>query len=868
MTRIPDFLPILLLVGALGGCSGGGGGGDAGPDAVTVSGTVTAAANLAVDTDTNDPQSPFASNDTFATAQPIGNPMLVGGYVTAVPTNRQGDRFANAADLDDVYAVDLTAGQSVVLEVSDPLVADIDLGLYNAAGELVDASLGIARFESVSATLAGRYFLRVNGFFGGSNYILSVGTGPVPAARGLRLAADFVPGEAIVQLRSDAAAPPGSGAAKALSALASQGVTIKAGVPDRPVLMALATVQAAVAPVQAPPLRGSHVSAGQAAKLDTLYRIKGLRQRAEVLSADPNHRIQAWLTPNDPYYPLQWHYPLINLPQAWDVTTGIPASGDVVVAVLDTGVLLAHQDLNGKLLRDSLGNVVGYDFIRSTVTANDGDGIDPDANDPGDQSTAGSSSWHGTHVAGTVAAASNNGVGVTGVSWGARIMPVRVLGKGGGTDYDLMQGVRYAAGLSNDSGSLPGRRADIINLSLGCLNCFSSANQALYDQVRAAGVIVVAAAGNESTASPSYPAAYAGVVSVSAVGIDRARAPYSNFGPSVDVAAPGGNTAFDLNSDGYVDGILSTLAGSALSSEYKFYQGTSMAAPHVSGVVALMKAVHPGLGPVELDGLLASGGMTTDLGAAGRDDQFGWGLVDAAKAVLEARRLASGGAALAVLAAQPTRFDFGSSATTQTLQLAKLGGGALSVTGVSDDAPWLAIVGSNLGPDQLGVYTLSVSRDGLAPGSYSATVTVSASNGSQLKLPVSMLVASQQFLRNTGNYWLLLMDQEFKLVRQIVSAGDKGSYPFQFADLPKGTYFLFAGTDSDWDDLICDDGEACGAYPTANEPVLIQADRDRTGLLFSVNLLPSPSALAGAGAQLGPLGHTGRDAGKGVPRAR
>jgi serine protease len=606
------------------------------------------------------------------------------------------------------------------------------------------------------------------------------------------------------------------------------------------------------------------MTSAQAAKLDTLYRIKALRQRADVQSADPNYIVKASKTPNDQHYPLQWHYPLINLPQAWDVTNGTSAGGEVVVAVIDTGVFFGHTDLANALLRDGGGNVVGYDFIRSTTTSNDGDGIDANADDPGDESTPASSSWHGTHVAGTVAARSDNGVGVAGVSWGARIMPVRVLGRGGATSYDVMQGVRYAAGLANDSGTLPSRRADIINLSLGCLNCFSTAEQTLFTQVRNAGVIVIAAAGNENSAQPGYPASYNGVVSVSAVDINRGRAPYSNYGANIAVAAPGGDASLDRNGDGYGDGVLSTLVGADRSSDYRFYQGTSMAAPHMCGVVALMKAVYPALSPNDLDALLASGAITTDLGSAGRDDQFGWGLIDAAKAVLEAQRLAAG-VPTAALVANPNRFDFGVSLSMATLNLTKLGDGTLSVTGVTSDATWLTVTPGSINADQLGSYVVSVNRAGLSAGSYSATLTVAASSGLPLKLPVSMQVMTAPVQVTTGHYWVLLLDRDFNVVSQQAQVGSSGRYAFQFSNLAKGTYFLYAGTDSDWDDVICDEGEVCGAYPTLGEPGAIEVNDNLGNLDFIVGFSSSPSTLSTSAVPGGAgLRHGARVPGKGI----
>ena len=297
--------------------------------------------------------------------------------------------------------------------------------------------------------------------------------------------------------------------------------------------------------------------------------------------------MRASVEPNDiPGYAIQrWHYQQIQLPGAWDITTGSTA---IRVAVVDTGVA-PHPELDSKL-------VDGRDLV-SSATNQDGDGIDADPTDPG-CTISGGSVFHGTHVAGTIGARSNDGTGVAGVSWGARIMPVRVLDGcvGTGTTFDIMQGVRYAAGLSNDSGTLPSQRAAVINLSLGGSGPCDATIADLYTQVRAQGVVVVAAAGNDAASAPQTPASCPNVISVASVGPLRTRAPYSNFGPSIDVAAPGGDMRRDIDGDGNPDGIYSTHAsggGSNTTPTFELLQGTSMAAPHVAGVIALMLTRNP-----------------------------------------------------------------------------------------------------------------------------------------------------------------------------------------------------------------------------------------------------------------------------------
>ncbi len=209
--------------------------------------------------------------------------------------------------------------------------------------------------------------------------------------------------------------------------------------------------------------------------------------------AEPNYIRRAQRSPSDELFGRQWHYSMINLPGAWDTTTG---NANVIVAVIDTGVLFNHPDLAARLTE------TGYDFVSDPDSAMDGDGIDPDPSDAAAQNP-GTGIFHGSHVAGTIAAQTNNGVGVAGVGWNTRVMPVRALGKGGnGSNYDIMEAVKYAAGLPNDSGKVPAQKADIINLSLSGTSP-SDWEQEVLDEVRAEGIIVVAAAGN-TTVQPGH----------------------------------------------------------------------------------------------------------------------------------------------------------------------------------------------------------------------------------------------------------------------------------------------------------------------------------------------------------------------------
>ena len=313
--------------------------------------------------------------------------------------------------------------------------------------------------------------------------------------------------------------------------------------------------------------------------------------------------ITAAVTPNDQYYPLQWHYPAIGLPAAWGIITG----SSTIVAVIDTGIR-SHPDLDG-----------------ITVQGRDTFSGDNDPTDPGCPSHPAEFS-HGMHVTGTIAALTNNSIGVAGVNWGGntgiKIMPIRSGGEISGTcgaflASDVVEGILYAA----DHG------AKIINMSLA----FPVAIQSLEDAVNYAyglGVTLVAASGNES-GPVLYPAKYPNVIAVAATACNNAQATYSNFGPEIDIAAPGGDIV-DCTGDGMAELILSTSWSPNTGNVYLYDAGTSMATPHVSGVLALM--IGRGItGPATLQLTLQN--TATDLGTPGWDQYFGWGLVNAAAAV-------------------------------------------------------------------------------------------------------------------------------------------------------------------------------------------------------------------------------------------
>ncbi|WP_147021119.1 S8 family serine peptidase [Meiothermus granaticius] len=407
---------------------------------------------------------------------------------------------------------------------------------------------------------------------GGTNSIS--GTVSVGAAASSLAQSEFVPGELIVKFRSGVSL-------QSVQTLSAGGIQLQ---QVRPLSLANTYLY--------------RTTPTREAVLQCLNELQG---RSDVEYAQPNFILRPQATPNDPRFPDQWNLPAINVPAAWDLTKG---SASVVVAVLDTGIVSSHEDLSSKL-------VPGYNFI------SDSNNGGPRGPNPEDTDTGGE--FHGTHVAGIIGAATNNAKGIAAVGWNTRILPVRVISANGGTTADIIDGLRWAAGLAVSGVPNNPNPAAILNLSLGgpgrCSD--SPALQSAINDALGQGAILTVAAGNSSVDATTFtPASCSGVITVGATDRNGNRASYSNTGPRIDLMAPGGDAS---------NGILSTINNNS----YGFLAGTSQAAPHVAGVIALMKAIKPSLGAGEALSILKS--TAKAIGSCGGN--CGAGLIDAGAAL-------------------------------------------------------------------------------------------------------------------------------------------------------------------------------------------------------------------------------------------
>ncbi len=769
-----------------------GGGGD-GSDTAALSGAITAPAFSHLDGDTNNPVDPLRANDSRADAQPLANPAVVAGYLRADDHVRSAGesvdpdaRFLNETDSDDWYSVTLAEGQAVNLVINGTTAStDFDLFLIDATTSMqVASSMNVndpdedgGDIETLEAPSDGDFLVNVSAVAGAGNYVLRLGSG-VEALQldTLRVEADFVPGQVVARYR-DRLGPAARGSGSSGGRARLYEVPVGGGLTSQ------ARRGSAIA-------REPRFASEKALrKYRTIQHVKALKRDPEVLWASLNHRVKPLLVPDDPRFGEQENLTLLGFPEAWEDVRGF-SRADVVVAVVDTGVI-PHPDLDA-----NLNAADGYDFVQA-----DG-GIDSDPTDPDPSGV-----YHGTHVAGTLGAVTNNDLfiaGAAGPSGRVRLMIVRALGLGGGTEYDVLQGVRYAAGLENDSGRLPANTANVINLSLGGGGGqFETAFREVRDQ---AGVILVAAAGNEGVDRVNVPAIYDGVIAVGA--LDEAgtsRADFSNFGVGLDVMAPGTRVlGLGLNAESAPDAVL--------------LSGTSTATPHVSAVAALMKSVWPAMTPDDFYCALISGALT---GSDIRDDDRGYGVIDAALAVSNAVTYRSDPTQLSGgIVTRPQSLDFGNLLDALTLTVTIPCDSGASIVDIQASEAWLRIEDRS-GARGIGDYRVIADRAAMPEGvSARGAVTITATSGVEPVTAdvVALTAPAGNFAADAGTLYVQLVDltDDAESREQRLQPGPGGGrYQFRFEGVPDGDYAIVAGTDRDYDFAINDPGEAYGAYPQA-----------------------------------------------------
>jgi serine protease len=589
----------------------------------------------------------------------------------------------------------------------------------------------------------------------------------------------------------------------------------------------------------------------------TLREIERLNALPYVEYAQPNYIYKPLAIPGDQYYHFQWHYPLMKWDLIWD-DPSISNLQEVTVAVIDTGIARSdgtkwghnHVDFGGSGVSPFVDE---YDFISRISMSLDEDGRDDDASDPGDNPDWSIASFHGTHVAGTIGAYTGNGedtskIGVAGIAGrssanaGVRIMPLRVLGFGGGATDDIVEAIRYAARLDNLSGRLPSTQADIINMSFGGTSLDPDLQEAV-DEAYAKDIVIIAAAGNNGTGAPLYPAAFSNVISVSAVDIGAEISPYSSYGTTIDVAAPGGSFSFDLNFDSYMDGILSTYTERIGESSYRmdlyaFQQGTSMAAAHVSGLAALVKATNTDLTADSIRSRIEN--TAIDLGQPGRDDLYGNGLVNAHAAVT------NGSGDIPLLFPFPKKVILQGENPTSTFMLKNIGGGApISINSIlksdPDASAWLNVDHETLPASTDLEVTLNANTqfypwimDGTT---HHEMLTIQSTAGTEY---VYALYNSTGFTdtvpENIGPVYVVAINAETLNIDYFDLTDYDKEYRYRISPITTGTYIIGASTDHNSDFILFEPEDYYGLYidPDQIQPVDVHAGGRVTDIDFSM----------------------------------
>lgn len=806
-----------------------------------ISGSLKVSSFTELDGDVPSEEYPVTDNDDAP--QVIENPTQLVGYVT---DEADGDEY-------DLYQVSLVGNQWVGLEIAnydeeDPNSVDLDILILNEEIETVDYGVSTESFEQVGLPSSGEYYIAVYAESGASRYVLTV--------------SNRISSYSLSNYSSNVSVVP--------EAMSVSRVRLNSKSRENPKFRELSGVDLdlireldldlAIEPSTHTDTRINRQIGKETRQevtyLEKLRRVMGKRsdfltqeiqeqiltkkyiarksQVVEGLMVRPQFKLSEFGFQKDPYFNYQWNYQQIGLRAALESLN--TNQTNKVVAVIDSGT----PPIDSKNYSETAYLQGGYDFV-------DGDD-DPTASVKDE--LEGSYYAHGIHVSGIIAA-KNDGLTLNGM--GVRVLPIRTSGKGGSDPSAVVNALKYASGQSNSSGKFydnSGGDLVAVNLSLGACVASSESLESLeicdaIEEVRGKGIAVVAAAGNcicngefseLFCQQTTVPAACPGVISVAAVDTQSTRANYSSYHSTVDIAAPGGDSDNDLNSDGYPDGVPSYVN----KEDVQFLQGTSMAAPHVAGTIALMKHANPDLSPNDIDSLLQGGHLTNTQQNAEWTQEAGYGILDVSKSIESAAATYDAVSLVAVPSFSPTEYDFGFSEDVFTLTMTKIGTGDLSVVDVLAEIPehltYIAEASSDT--DVIGKYTFSLKRSEIPDGSIRNAIYFLMNDGNYYGVPLRYSTGSPRSAPNIGNVYLGIYEVNKEEWAQTYKVDlSSGSSSYVFTGLSEGNYEIWAFTDIDSNFESGLVGEIMGVFPDISDGTgSVTLDEDKV----NVNLTLKP----------------------------